>query len=325
MRKNILIGIGLLAVLLLVTLFGMERGQKELSDLKEVKLGYMPGGAIHAGLPALVAQKKGFFEEEGFKVEFIDVNPGIVVPALINGEIDYSSLSGGTIGASLKGAPVSTIVIRVSHPGFELIAQPGMKIEEINILGIAFYSTPAHFQALRILEEYNLDAEIIASEQATVSMLVGKSVDAIVTQGFQSVRLTDQGFENLGVFTEPLIPGGLSVRNDILENNFNEVRRLVRAFKKATDYIINEDSEEIIEIMLDHLGMEKNEENLRLAKLAYPVTIELLNTGDIPIRDGAELAIQLSKASGYTSLQEIRNQVVTQEEIDSALNFSFVE
>ncbi len=324
MIKKILIVIAVLATIFIAFSVFQTQETPEV-ELKEVKMGYMPGGAIHAGLPALVAQRKGFFEEEGFNVELIDVNPGIVVPALINREIDYSSLGGGVTAASLKGAPVSTIVIRVSHPGFQLIGQPGMKVDDIKVMGIAFYSTPAHYQALRVIEEYGLDAEIIASEQALVSMLVNGSVDAIVTQGFQSIRLAEQGFEDLGVFSEPLTPGGLAVRKEILNNDPDEVQRMVNAFKKATDYILNGDPDEIIDLMIEHLGVDRTEDNLRLAGIAYPLTAELLNTGNIPIREGSELAIQMSKAGGYTSLRDIRDQIVTQEEIDSALDFRFVE
>ncbi len=320
-NKFFIIAIVLVAIFLAIFFFTPA---KEV-ETRKIKLGYMSGEAIHAGLPVLAAQEKGYFEEEGLDVEFVKINPGIVVPALLSGEIDYSSIDGGTIGAALEGAHLSTIAIKTSHRGLRLIAKPETNVEDIRLIGVQYYNTPAHYLALRVIEDYNLDADVIASEQTVVSMLVSNQVDAIVVQAFNAIKLTEQGYLNLGVFDEPITPGGLSVRKEILDENPGEVQKMVKAYQRGVDFILNGPSDEVIDLIIKHLDVEKNEENLEMATLAYPITVELFKTEGSSVKDGAKLLIQLSKVKEYTSLEDIRNEVVTQEEIDSILNLSFID
>src|SRR5215467_13915584 len=57
----------------------------------KIKVAIPPG--VHAYIP--LAQKKGFFKEEGLDAEVIEMrSPAVAVVALANGEIDYLALLG---------------------------------------------------------------------------------------------------------------------------------------------------------------------------------------------------------------------------------------
>jgi len=66
----------------------------------KIRLAIPPG--VHAYIP--LAQKKGFFKEEGLAAEVIEMrSPAVAVVALANGEIDYFSVIGSSVTATLRG------------------------------------------------------------------------------------------------------------------------------------------------------------------------------------------------------------------------------
>jgi ABC-type nitrate/sulfonate/bicarbonate transport system substrate-binding protein len=51
-----------------------------------------------------LAQKKGFFKEEGLAAEVIEMrSPAVAIVALANGGIDYFSVIGSSVTAALRG------------------------------------------------------------------------------------------------------------------------------------------------------------------------------------------------------------------------------
>src|SRR3990172_3081614 len=52
-----------------------------------------------------LAQKKGFFKEEGLDVEVIQIVGSSAPAALVNGEIDYFTGLGSTVSGILQGLP----------------------------------------------------------------------------------------------------------------------------------------------------------------------------------------------------------------------------
>jgi ABC-type nitrate/sulfonate/bicarbonate transport system substrate-binding protein len=47
-----------------------------------------------------VAQTKDFFKQEGIDAEIIRMNPNVATMALVNGDVDYTTLIGSVIGSS---------------------------------------------------------------------------------------------------------------------------------------------------------------------------------------------------------------------------------
>jgi len=77
-----------------------------------------------AELPFKVAQVKGFYREEGLDVEAILIRGAVGMQALLGGSVDYTSASGSTIAAAVRGLPVKLVFIASAKPQFELLSQP---------------------------------------------------------------------------------------------------------------------------------------------------------------------------------------------------------
>jgi NitT/TauT family transport system substrate-binding protein len=330
-KKQIYLG-GLIILVIILALILAGRTEKpslpeESVGLKEIKISYLPVGASHVGLPILIAQEKGFFQEEGLKVELIEMEPGMSVSALLNGSIDYSSFGVAEIGASLKGASISTFMLTAQGPAnFMLIGQPGLKLDEIKTIGITYWHIPMHYQALRLIEEEDLESEIITSgaPAATVAMLVKGDVDAILASDLRAVQMQKEGFQSVKEL-ETIHPSSLSARKEKIENDPEEVQSVVRAFRKSIEYILQADIGEIAEFLLRHSSMEATAENIELAKAASPFIVKALDRRGLAADEGAEMLIKYAKAGNYQTLQDVENQIVTEDEIKQVFDFRFVE
>jgi ABC-type nitrate/sulfonate/bicarbonate transport system substrate-binding protein len=56
-------------------------------------------------LSAGVAQKKGFFQEEGLDADIVVMRAATSIAALASGDIDYTMLTGSVIRAAIRGLP----------------------------------------------------------------------------------------------------------------------------------------------------------------------------------------------------------------------------
>ena len=54
-------------------------------------------------VPLAIADKRGFFQDEGLQGEFIRINPAIAFQALVGGEIDYYTVLGPGVAAAIRG------------------------------------------------------------------------------------------------------------------------------------------------------------------------------------------------------------------------------
>src|SRR6266403_997829 len=90
------------------------------AQLKKVR--FSTTGISVSELPFKVAQLKGFWREEGLDVESILIRGAVGMQALLGGSVDYTSASGSTIAAAVRGLPVKLVFISSSNPQFELMS-----------------------------------------------------------------------------------------------------------------------------------------------------------------------------------------------------------
>jgi NitT/TauT family transport system substrate-binding protein len=330
-KKQIYLG-GLIILVIVLALILLGKTEKSPSTgmpagLREIKIGYLPVGASHVGLPILVAKEKGFFQEEGLKVELIEMEPGMSVSALLGGSIDYSPFGVAEIGASLKDASISTFMLTAQGPpSFMLIGRPGLEIDEIKTIGITYWHIPMHYQALRLVEEEDLEAEIVVSgaPAATVAMLIKGDVDAVLASDLRAIQIQTKGFQFIKEI-DVIHPTSLSARKEKIESDPEEVQSVVRAFQKSIDYILQADIGEVAEFLLKHSSMEATAENIDLAEAASSFIVKALDRRGLDSDEGAEVLIKYAKAGNYQTLQDVENQIVTEDEIKQVFDFRFVK
>ena len=93
----------------LIVLFLTMAASPLSAQLKKVR--FSTTGISISELPVKVAQLKGFWREEGLDVEVILIRGAVGMQALLGGSVDYTSASGSTIAAAVRGLPVKLVFI----------------------------------------------------------------------------------------------------------------------------------------------------------------------------------------------------------------------
>lgn len=75
------------------------------TQLKKVR--FSVSAASIAEVPFRIAHVKGFYREEGLDVEMILIRGAVGMQALLGGSVDYTSASGSTIAAAVRGLPLN--------------------------------------------------------------------------------------------------------------------------------------------------------------------------------------------------------------------------
>jgi ABC-type nitrate/sulfonate/bicarbonate transport system substrate-binding protein len=78
-------------------------------------------------LPLAIAEKKGFFREDGLQGELIRINPTVALAALVSGELDYWTVIGNSVAATMQGAPLRVLTCYMPGSPSALIARPEFK------------------------------------------------------------------------------------------------------------------------------------------------------------------------------------------------------
>jgi len=94
-----------------------------------------PAEKIRVGVPQQVvhwmvfplAQQKGFFKEEGFDAEIVQITGPSGRSALMSGDIDYYTTIAFIVQSAIVGLPVKVISAYVNCPPFVLMSRPELK------------------------------------------------------------------------------------------------------------------------------------------------------------------------------------------------------
>jgi NitT/TauT family transport system substrate-binding protein len=252
-------------IFVLVVLF-LTIGANPLSaQLKKVR--FSTTGISISDLPFKVAQLKGFWREEGLDVEVILIRGAVGMQALLGGSVDYTSASGSTIAAAVRGLPVKLVFISSAKPMFELVAQPQIKsIQELKgkIVGISSRGGSNDLMMQLILQKNGLAPNkdvttIIVGAQAetVIALQTGRIAAALLTPP-RNFMLQRDGFNRLAHASDYLPTfgnGGIGVTDEKIKTNPAEVLALVKGTVKGLQYSLKNRAE-MTKMMPDYLGVK---------------------------------------------------------------------
>ncbi len=195
-----------------------------------------------------VAQKKGFFKEEGIEAEIVAMRTGVVLAALLSGDLDYTTLIGAVAGAALKGSAVKIIANFVDRPPLSIVAQARIKSPNQlkgATIGVGSYGTNVELVARRIVKHFGFDPEkdirvlALGSSAARLAGLQQGIVDVIVVAPPDDFKAKKLGF-NVLIRADEIVRfpyNGLGATARKLEQNGDEVKRVIKAMLKANRFI----------------------------------------------------------------------------------------
>src|SRR5574341_2466660 len=77
--------------------------------------------------PLALAEKRGFFREDGLQADVIRINPTVALAALVSGELDYWTVIGNSVAAAIQGVPLRVLACYVPGSPSALIVRPEFK------------------------------------------------------------------------------------------------------------------------------------------------------------------------------------------------------
>ena len=235
------------------------------AQLKKVR--FSTTGISISELPFKVAQLKGFWREEGLDVEAILIRGAVGMQALLGGSVDYTSASGSTIAAAVRGLPVKLVFISSSKPQFELVSHPQIKsVQELKgkIVGISSRGGSNDLMMQIILQKNGLAPNkdvttliVGAQEETVIALRTGRIAAALLTPPRNFILQRD-GYNRLaysGDYMPTFANGGIGVTDEKIKNNPAEVLAFVRATIKALQYSMKNRAE-MVKIMPGYLGIK---------------------------------------------------------------------
>jgi NitT/TauT family transport system substrate-binding protein len=235
------------------------------AQLKKVR--FSTTGISISELPFKVAHVKGFYREEGLDVETILIRGAVGMQALLGGSVDYTSASGSTIAAAVRGLPVKLVFISSSKPQFELVSQPQIKsTQELKgkIVGISSRGGSNDLMMQLILQKNGLvpnkDVTTLivgAQEETVIALRTGRIAAALLTPP-RNFMLQRDGFNRIaysGDYMPTYANGGIGVTDEKIKSNPGEVLAMVRGTIKALRYSM-QNRAEMVNLIPGYLGIK---------------------------------------------------------------------
>jgi len=276
------------AVLLAVLVFHGSAGAVD-----KIRIGFAPGASSTA-LP--LAQKKGFFREEGLEAEVIRMSSTVAAAALASGEADYA-IGMSALRGAIQGLPLKVVASYIQGSTQTLVARSDIKtVSELKgrmiTIGTPGGSPDRH--ARLMIKHFGLEPDKdvkFASGGLTEGRLARLQqglIDATVVPVPLDLQAKKLGLNVLArayeIFSYP--EGGLVTTTMKIKGKPDEVKRVIRAGIKASRYIkANRDA--TIQFLMDWQRIDKD-----IASSTYDYLSKATNeSGSLP-EDGFRLMIE---------------------------------
>jgi NitT/TauT family transport system substrate-binding protein len=257
------------AVLLILSIIAAPLASKAAQPaLETVRIG-IPGKLVDFS-PFYVGIKTGIYRSEGLAPQFIVMRSGIIIPALLSGELDYTTIYGSTIRSAVSGLPLKVIATLITKQSFFLYAQPqfkrvqDLKGKRIAISGFASSTDKAAREAIKPAGlEALRDVTLIAMGDTSVrfqSLLSGAIEAAILTPPY-TVMAEQKGMRNLvwlGDILGDTPSNGLSTSSKKLTERPDQVARFLRASVRSMIYTREHKQESLPILMKEFPGLDRN-------------------------------------------------------------------
>jgi ABC-type nitrate/sulfonate/bicarbonate transport system substrate-binding protein len=273
-------------------------------------------------VPLAIADKRGFFQEEGMQAEFIRINPAIALQALVSGEIDYYTVLGPGVAAAIRGVPVKLVAAYVPISPTALISRPEIKsVPELKgkTIGVNAYGGALEGMARLMLRHFSFDPD------KEIKFLATGPIDSrfgAMKQGLTHATLGSPPIDFLGkklgfvvlaraheLFSFPV--SGLIASAKKIKERPDEIKRAIKAGIKANRYI-RQNRDGTIPVMVDWLKIDKE-----MAVATYDSSVKTYSD-DLSLPDGGlrlliDEAKRVAKVNREVSPSEVADLAILRE------------
>jgi ABC-type nitrate/sulfonate/bicarbonate transport system substrate-binding protein len=242
-------------------------------------------------MPLALAEKKGFFREDGLQGEVIRINPTVALAALVSGELDYWTVIGNSVAATMQGAPLRVLACYVPGSPSALIARPEFKsVPEIRGKAIGLNTSGGALEstARLIFKHFGLDPDkeikflaLGTSERRLSAMKQGLTAGTMGSPPLDFLG-KKMGFVVLAraheLFSYPT--SGVVTSAKKIKEKPDEIKRVIKAGIRAARYI-RQNREGTIQLMME--WMKARPIDTEMTTATYESVLKLFNDdGSVP-------------------------------------------
>lgn len=309
-------------MILLLVVIGVD-GATAQSSLKKIRLSL--SSSTVALLPTFAAYDKGFFREEGFDVELIQMAATLASTALMTGDIDYNGAVSGVISAAVQGRPMKCLIFSVARPLMFLMSKKEIK-EPRDLKGKKVAgSTPgasATLLAMQALRHFGLepgkDVSILpmgGTAAGRLAVLDSGAVDASLLSVPENFYAREKGYNEL-LFLGDVVEfaqSGLGATERRIRESADEVYKMVRAQLRSVMFLLDKGRQgEVIDLIMKRWKLNDR----KMAASIFHDVARVVAKDAIVAPSSIQLLIDLARESA---------KVTRPIKVDDVVDFSFVE
>jgi NitT/TauT family transport system substrate-binding protein len=213
-----------------------------------------------------VAAKKGFFAQENLNAELVRIAGNVMVPALANGDIDYTLMFGSVVRASLSGFPFKVVASFVDSPTGALVGKAHLTVPQSlkgKSIAVSSFGAGAYVTAVLTVQHLGLspnDVKFVSSggDAGRLAALENNLVDAALLNPAAAARAERLGFRVIArsyeLFTFPY--AGLGLNQKRIAEKPAEVKRVLRALIRASRFM-RENREETVQVLANWARIDR--------------------------------------------------------------------
>jgi ABC-type nitrate/sulfonate/bicarbonate transport system substrate-binding protein len=213
-----------------------------------------------------VAAKKGFFAEENLNAELIRIAGNVMVPAMANGDIDYTLMFGSVVRATLSGFPFKVVGSFVDSPTGALVGKATVTTPQSlkgKSIAVSSFGAGAYVTAVLTVQHLGMnpnEVKLVASggDAGRLAALQNGLVDAALLNPAAAARAERLGFrviaKSYDLFTFPY--AGLGTTNRKLAEKPAEVKRVLKALIKGSRFM-RENRDETVQVLSDWARIDR--------------------------------------------------------------------
>lgn len=267
---------------------------------EDIRVSFASFGVIY--YPHFLAKELGFYQDEGINIEIIAMPGGLATQALVAGDLHFSTSSGSSLNASLRGIKLKVVYVNLDRPLYKILSWRDdiRKVPDLHGKGIGIASRGDTMEgaANLMLRKYNMDPvrDVIWVALGTggrVTSLAAKTVDSAVLGFADSLRMQTRGFPvhevaNIGKEIKMLYTG-LAAAEETVVKRPDLVRRFLRATLKGREFLKRNKAQALA------LGKkyDKSPDDVRSAD--YEATMEMMTADGTEDAETQKSDIEIAK------------------------------
>lgn len=236
-KRNLLLV--LMSLTMIISLVGCG-AKEEVKENNTIRLGVMSAAD---SAPILLAQEKGYFEEEGVNLELEIFSNGATKQSSIQaGELDAAMLSMIQFLNNVKGG-LQAKITTTTDGMFPIVLAKNYEEKKDVKVGLMEVSV-INFLADQYLTDYNVEKVYINEMPVRMQMLMEDKIDMAVLPEPLASNAQLKGLEKR-VYGDPddFTPNAIIFTDEFIKNNPKTVEGFHNAYNKAVEDIINNPDE----------------------------------------------------------------------------------